>query len=853
MSEYCNKLKSKKTALFNKVTDKDVFNLKSFLIKSGKTIYTYDNFNFEVFISSLKLYLHNELKLSTDAEERKDGIIQINFRSISSLAEKLNVAEKYSLLFLKENLFLKTEIIPYIFLEKGEQKSKFNPAKLLNTSYRKNIVEFAENKVFSGYSKTNSEELNELENIFVETSALNERILRKQLVKGEQILCNLHFQNIKQNREKKDIKELSSGFVVADKNHIFLILLNKNDDIIDCFEINKPISINKNLLRTTVIIENYTISPKRQNSNLFTKLIDIQKVRGIERIRKTAELNYYEKKYKGAAELLKQLIKQENNPNDNFLLLLSDFKTNKQSLQDFISENELSETINNILNNKEDDNFLNIFSDNYKISFKDRIVFLNLFSETAKTDAAQKKVFLFYKAIRPKFIKKNKNKINRIVFDVKYAEFLIKSNRKHTAKKILKKILKDLPDETVSALLPPQDLDLTGDYSGQFLKVRILDLLAQVKGTENSAKEIQKTGVLQPLNKNRIEHLTTVSDIKSRAEEALDILIGKSLFSNTDPVCKTTFNPLSDTDIKLRLVINTGKKNNTFYNLQKWISKVKEDDYSTVKKYSEKITSETHNTLFAVLKNTSTVFNLNDTEFYITKGERKNKIIGYAGNPPFILIGSEHTDRDSRLYMNLSELRFSVASESAHIYFKHTKLTSKDVWRGLTDKGALFADTALAVIPAAGVISKAIQNVPRLNLLSKIFKATATGISTGKTAYDAALKISEFYGKIKTGSKTEKRQSLLAASGIMQYTADRAGLLLCGNLTSAVKAVFLNGDFEETVFKEIKQTSLQDFLLKQNSDGTYKHQQTALRIANLFSFYFSDDYEYLRAKLENDK
>ncbi len=850
MSDYCNALKNIKSGLLNQIPDKSEFNIKQFLITNSKTIYIGKQFNFDVFLSSIKLYLHNDLKLSTEQIHREDGIIQINFHAKDSIADKLNVSDKYTLLILKEDLFLKSEVVLLDFLEKGEEKSKFNPANLLHNSYRKKIYEFALNKVFAEFNKINPKESEKNENVFIETASVNEKILSKQLVNNEKILFNLHFKSIK-NRGKKDkLNELSSGFILINENHIFLILLDNNDDIIDCKEAENVILLNKNILKKSLIIDNYIVFPKRQHSNLFAKVPDIQAKSGNERIRITAELNYFDKNFNGAAGLLKELISSENNSYNNFLLLLCDYKKNRQSLQDFISENVLSETINTILNQDNEIQFLNTFSDKFKISLKDKLIFLNLFSELANNPAAQEKVIAFYNTIRPEFFKKNKNKINRIVFDIGYAEFLIKCKKNGKAKRILKKLLKHLPDETVTALLPPDDLDLTGNYSGQFLRVTISDLITKANGRENSGKEIKKSIVLQPLNKNRIELLATVSESRNRAEEALEILTGKALFSEIDPACNTNFRPLADSDIRTRLVFKTNAKKNTFYNLQKWISKVKEDDYSSVKKYTEKITSETHNTLFAVLKNTSEILNLPDTEFYITKGERKNDIIGYSGKPPFILIGSEFTDRNSNRYMNLSELRFSTASELTHIYFKHTKLTSKDVWRGLIDKGAVFADAALAVIPAAGVISKTIQNVPKLNLLSRIFKAAATGVSTGKTAYDAALKISDFYGKVKSNSKTEKKQSLLAASRIMQYTADNVGLLICGNLTSAVRVIFLSGKFGKTVFEEIKQNSLEDFLLKQNNDGTYKHQETALRIANLFSFYFSEDFSILRKKIE---
>ena len=75
-------------------------------------------------------------------------------------------------------------------------------------------------------------------------------------------------------------------------------------------------------------------------------------------------------------------------------------------------------------------------------------------------------------------------------------------------------------------------------------------------------------------------------------------------------------------------------------------------------------------------------------QFPFSKGEKSNGVIGYEGNPPYLIIGAEHLNKSSNLYWNMNELQFIIASEFAHIYFKHSKITSQDVWRGVADKGS---------------------------------------------------------------------------------------------------------------------------------------------------------------------
>jgi len=832
----------------------DDFNILSFIKSKGKNAFLHKDFNTEMFINDLKSYIDKGLKQSSEIQRIENGIFQIVFFPKGSIINKLRLSEKYSAIFYFEKSILKFEITSFDFIEKGKEKTQLNLSSFINNSYRKEISKFVYEYITDDYIKKYPQKVPDYENILIEKTALNEHILISELLEDEKILCKLNFQTAKKKNVTSKIKNLKTGFIVASENRFCLIILNEYNDLIECCEISEPILIKKSILKNSVEAGNYILYPKRSNSIFFSYLESISVLKGNERIRKIAEINSYEKSFAGAENLYQFLIKKENRPLDRFLMFLNKYKNSEIVFKDFISTNDISDILNDVLKPEESETVLKEIFAGKILSFDEKIILLQLFVNAVTETDKQQKILSFYDEIRTIFLKKNKNLINKAVFDIQYAEFLILSGNKRKAGKILKELLKHLPDETVSDLLPPENLDLTSDESGQLLKTKVSDLLAKVKNKEENLKEIQKTVLLQPLNEKRIEKLAAVNnkELKKRADEAGNILSGKGLFADDNPICRVDYFPLDEKLIMKHLQHPSVLKKGGFYNLQKWISEIKADDYTSVRKYSEKIESENYNTLYAVLKNTGEIFGIKDVEFYISKGERKNEIIGYEGKPPFIIIGYDFLNEESDSYMNLSELQFTVASELSHIYFKHTKLTSKDVWRGLIEKGVFVADTALAVIPMAGFFAKTLKNVPKLNLLTKIFQGTANGIAGGKTAYDAALRLTEYYAK-KEKTKKEKQKSLLAVSRLMQYTADRAGLLVCGNLASAVKAVLLTEKFDNSSFEEIKNTSLKEFLLKQNNDKTFKYQKTALRIANLFSFYFSEDYKLLKEKINKGK
>ena len=832
-------------------TETDEFNLLFFLKSKGKTAFLFEEFNFAPLETEIKTFLYNQLKQKTETKTDNNGITQITFYSENILKNKLNLSEKYTILFYSEKHILKFAVIPNDFLEQGKEKSKINLSSAVNNSYEKEISERIYNFISTEYLKKYPNKKPLYENKFVEKISLNEHILISEILGNEKLLLKLNFQSAKNNETAAEIKDFKLGFVFAGEKSIFIVMLNENSDISECVKISEPISVKKNILKTKIFAEKLVLYPKRSNAKQFSLLPQISKKEGMQRIRKIAELNTELQSYAGAEQLYNFLIEKENNPLDRFFMFLNKYKNSDTDFKTFVSAGDISKILSDVLMLENSEPILkNIFSGKY-LSFEEKIVLINLFSDMLTDSAELQKVISVYSELRKLFLKKNKNLIDRTVFDIKYAQFLIKSENKRKAKKILKELLKHLPDETVSDLLPPDNLDLTSDKSGQLLKATVLDLLAKARDKEEDQTEIQRTALLQPLNQNRIEKLAAVKnkELKKRAETARNILNGNGLFENDNPICKTDYFSLKSDEIKEYLHHPSSVKKGSFYKLGKWISEIKADDYVSVRKYSERITAENHKTLYTVLENIGTIFRFSDIEFYIAKGDRNNKIIGYEGNPPFVILGNEYLNPENDTYMNLSELQFTVASEIAHIFFNHTKLTSKDIWRGLIEKGVFVADAALAVIPVAGFLAKTLKNVPKLNLLTKLFQGAANGIVGGKSAYDAALRLAEYYGK-KGKLKEEKQKNLLFVSRLMQYTADRAGLLVCGNLASAVRAVLLTEKFDNNPLTEIKNTSLKDFLLKQNSDGTFKYQKTALRIANLYSFWFSEDYNLLRKKIE---
>jgi len=830
------------------------YNLLNHIFGNGKVVYLYDRFNFEAFISSVKLFLHNELKQKTDTKNYNNNFAEIRFNSPKSLAEKVNVSTDFIILLLKvENLLYFDIAVADDIYNPEKKQASISLSSLLNDSHKTEITVFIYETVYNNYLKKSQTEKFNFDNILIEKTHLNERVFIKSIIKEEKLLVKLNLSNFKQKELPEEIEIYNSSFIVTDKSTA-VFSFNKTGECVSFEKIEDKFEIKKKLTKNLIQYDNLVWQPKRSNSKFFNQLKNIQDFIGFDRIREIAKINCLNNNYEAAIKLISDINKEEDNPFNDLILVIIRVKNDKTTLQNFISENEFIQISQKILTIDGADKNINKLLNEWQISYKEKTFLLELFVETAENTDERKRIISLYETIRTEFRKKDKDLINQTVFDINYAEFLIVSDKKRAAVKILKKLLKHLPDETISDILPPQNLDLSSSESGQLLKIKILNLLTLAKGKNESEKEIQKSVQLQPLNKNILNQLSDVKDaeLKNKAEK-INLLLRKNGLTNLSkeiPARKYNKIPANILETKLRHPATI--KKGSFYSVQKWISKIKADDYTSVKEYSEKIDVVNHPKLFEIFENLQQIFNLENLEFYISRGEKSKGVIGYEGTPPFIIIGQNHLDINSELFLNYRELQFSVTSEIAHIFFKHSRISSKDVWRGVADKGATLLDTLLSVVPVAGIASKSIQNSQKLSRLTSILKSS-NNIEKSKSIFNTALKLSEYYNStFKSDNKTEKEQKLLAASRLMQFTADKAGLAICGSIKSAVRAVFLTGKYNYEFFSEAEKTSLYNFLLKINNDGSYKNQNLALRIAHLFSFYISDEYSEIREILKKD-
>jgi hypothetical protein len=90
-------------------------------------------------------------------------------------------------------------------------------------------------------------------------------------------------------------------------------------------------------------------------------------------------------------------------------------------------------------------------------------------------------------------------------------------------------------------------------------------------------------------------------------------------------------------------------------------------------------------------------------------------------------------------------------------------------------------------------------------------------------------------------------EALIEAHRFCQLSADRAGLLCAGDLTSAVRAMLLTRTDYVRVTTRLQQSSLLDSIDQARAGKPAAFDDLLMRIGFLIAFYVSDDYPKLRS------
>jgi hypothetical protein len=144
---------------------------------------------------------------------------------------------------------------------------------------------------------------------------------------------------------------------------------------------------------------------------------------------------------------------------------------------------------------------------------------------------------------------------------------------------------------------------------------------------------------------------------------------------------------------------------------------------------------------------------------------------------------------------------------------------------------------------------------PLLIAGSDSIKKFKKGVSATSEQVDSIVQSKKRVQKSYTAEKdvsediSPSNDKLVIAHRVMQLTADRAGLVFCGDLIAAVRSMFLTSRMYQPELYLAQNNDLVTCLKRCDEKGNYILQDLAIRIGSLISFFLSDDFRHLRQKI----
>lgn len=450
--------------------------------------------------------------------------------------------------------------------------------------------------------------------------------------------------------------------------------------------------------------------------------------------------------------------------------------------------------------------------------------------------------------------------------DIELAEHLLLAGQRESARALITTSLQRLPDEGLLDLLPPEDADLTTGEAGQRHRARLLELLAlaETENPERALAILTQLARLQPLVPQRLNELLQLPEapIAARARDARDAL---ERFTHALPPPSPPLHALPEALIQSTVQHPLARQGGALGWLQGWLAKQAAPDQASLRKYCERPSPRRHGALLDALADAAMALGMPGLEIYLSHGEMGEGVRAYEAAQPFVLVGGQHLNDESEVSLSPAELRFAIGAELANLRFKHTRVTSAEVWDGALDKlrSALTTTASAFTLGGAGVgkllgdprVLKAtssmfsVETLKRLDPLSKnavVISQLVTDASRWLSPTPAPALITEPGGIGRGGSVSVRRSELVAAHRVMQLTADRAGLIVCGDLHAALRAMLLTDPELKPELSIVERHGVGRALSRRGPGGVLIHQDLAVRVAALVSFWLSEEYAQAR-------
>ena len=487
-----------------------------------------------------------------------------------------------------------------------------------------------------------------------------------------------------------------------------------------------------------------------------------------------------------------------------------------------------------------------------------------------------------HEAVRPLRLAAARDLFAETEADLALAEHLLFAGAHDRAQALLEPRLQALPDEDLVEVLPAPGADLTRGHGGQPVHIRVLELLVQARGGPEQADTAALAALArhQPLVAERQRELATHSSgrVAARAARALALLEGASGPQEASlPAPPPVAGALSAEELEaLRHPVE--REGGALGRLQGALAKVVPPDLGEVRSYCQRAEAEAWPALHEALGAACTALGMDPVPAWISHGEKRVGVRSYEKPDPFVLVGAAHLEEGGPHALSPAELRFVLGVELMHLRLGHSRVTSEEVWAGVWSKGFAAVSTTASLLPFLGYLpvdligrgrtARAVQRVVPSRWLQRVYGAEAEVLEAvipgdlgrlgeaGASALGSVTGTVDKAGKVRAGVSRLRGAAgpealeadlgadtarLVAAHRVMQITADRAGLLLAGDVHAAVSALLKTNSRLTPEVPRVQAEGLCAVLGRRDDEDRPVYPHLSVRLAALLAFWLSEE------------
>ncbi|MEO7037767.1 MAG: hypothetical protein ABI548_27620 [Polyangiaceae bacterium] len=278
--------------------------------------------------------------------------------------------------------------------------------------------------------------------------------------------------------------------------------------------------------------------------------------------------------------------------------------------------------------------------------------------------------------------------------------------------------------------------------------------------------------------------------------------------------------------------------------VQKLIAHSPAPDHGALSDYCEALDAQQHPEARRALDAARLAFSLPALHAYVSRGKKSLGLRGYEAQSPYLLLGKDHLDVASPFCMSEAELFFAIGAEALHLLLGQARLTSNEIWAGAFAHTKGGVELVLSLLPLA-------QGIPLGPSVARFLeKIPEPALRRG---LDALVRFEHGRRKVPAAGATSAlshvNENLLEAHRLMQMSADRAGLVLSGDLRASLRALLLVRPDTRALLDAMTERDIVSVLLDPSERDLAMRADLTVRFAALFDFYCSADYVALRRAL----